>query len=87
MEAKLFLPPGVGAEVESVARRSICVLAGSKDLSVNFWLSPGAEIECVERNAEQIGGDKAELRRAESDDAYDGAVDGGKNPTFPAALA
>ena len=63
------------------------MLAASKDLSVSFWFSPGAEIECVERNAEQIGGNKAELRGTETDDANDGAVDGGENPTLPVTLA
>jgi hypothetical protein len=66
---------------------SICVLTSSKDLSVSFWFSPGAQIECVERNAEQIGGNKTELRGTETDDTNDCAVDGGENPTLPAALA
>ena len=49
--------------------------------------APGAEVDGVEGDAEEIGGDKAELGRAGADDADDGAIDGGNDPALPELLA
>src|SRR5271155_3539904 len=54
---------------------------------VRLWFAPRAKIHRVERNAEHICGDEAELRRAESDHAHDGAIDSRQNPALPATLA
>ena len=45
------------------------------------------EIAGIQSDAEEIGRDKAELGGAEADDADDGAVDGGNDPTLPEFLA
>jgi len=49
--------------------------------------APGAKIDSVERNAEKIGGNKAELRRANTDNADDSAVNRGDDPALPKLLA
>lgn len=49
--------------------------------------APGAEIDGVEGDAEEIGGNKAELRRANADNADDGAVNRGDDPALPKLLA
>lgn len=41
----------------------------------------------VESDAEEIGGNKAELGRADANDTDDGAVDGGHDPPLPQFLA
>ena len=90
-ERNFFRPRGLRAAANRrglvTHRRHFGVIASSKDLSVSFWFSPGAQIESVERDAKQIGGNKSELRGAKTDDANDGAVDGCENPTLPVALA
>ena len=45
------------------------------------------EIAGIESDAEEIGGDKAELSGAEADDADDGAVDRGDDPALPKLAA
>ena len=47
--------------------------------------APGAKVYRVQRDAEQVGGNEAELRRPESDQAENYAIHGGKNPTLPTA--
>ena len=49
--------------------------------------APGAEVDSVERDAEEICGDEAELGGAHADDADDGAVDGADDPALPELLA
>lgn len=49
--------------------------------------APGAEIDGVERDAEEIGGNEAELGGAGSNDADDGAIDGADHPALPELLA
>jgi len=45
------------------------------------------QIARIESNADEIGGDKAELSRANPNHADDGAVDRGDHPTLPQFLA
>ena len=52
-----------------------------------FFEAPGNEIAGVEGDAKEIGGNEAELRGANSDDADDGAVDSGDDPALPELLA
>jgi hypothetical protein len=59
----------------------------SRSASVGLGFAPGAEIYGVERDAEHVGRNEAELRGAESDHADDCAVDSGQNPALPATLA
>ena len=49
--------------------------------------APGAEIDGVKGDAEEIGGDEAELGGANTDHADDGAVNGGDDPALPKLLA
>lgn len=49
--------------------------------------APGAEIHGIKRDAEKIGGNKAELRRANTDNADDSAVNRGDDPALPKLLA
>ena len=49
--------------------------------------APGAEIDSVKGDAEEIGGDEAELRRANADHADDDAVNRGDHPALPKLLA
>jgi hypothetical protein len=51
--------------------------------SSRFRLAPTANIKNVQSNAEKIRRNKAELRRAEPDQANDDAIDRRKNPTLP----
>jgi hypothetical protein len=51
------------------------------------WVSPRAQIETVEDDAEQVCGDETELRRPETDDANDEAVNTGQHPSFPISSA
>src|SRR6267378_2119284 len=48
---------------------------------------PVDEVAGVESDAEQIGGDEAELSSADADDADDGAVDSCDDPALPEFLA
>jgi len=48
-----------------------------------FFEAPVKEIAGVQSDAEEIGGDEAELRRAEADHADDGAVHSGNYPALP----
>jgi hypothetical protein len=52
--------------------------------SSRFRLAPPANIKNVQGNAEKICRNKAELRRAEPDQANDDAIDRRKKPTLPA---
>jgi hypothetical protein len=52
-----------------------------------FRFAPGAQIHCVQPNTKNVGGNKAELRSAESNHTDDGAIQGGQNPALPAALS
>ena len=52
-----------------------------------FFGAPVDEIAGIEGDAKKIGGDKSELRGADSDDADDGAVDSGDDPALPELLA
>ena len=45
--------------------------------------APVDQIAGVERDAEEIGGDKAELGGADADDADDSAIDCGDDPALP----
>lgn len=49
--------------------------------------APVDEVAGVEGDAENIGGNEAELGGADADDAHDGAVDSGDNPALPEFLA
>ena len=49
--------------------------------------APGAEIDGVKGDAEEIGGDEAELGGANTDHADDGAINGGNDPALPKLLA
>ncbi len=49
--------------------------------------APVDEVGGVENDAEEVGGDKAELGGAEADDANDGAVDSGNDPALPELLS
>ena len=86
----------MGADPER--RRPLCFGKGSKAGArqilgiVGFVVllraeAPGAEIDGVKGDAEEIGGDEAELRGAGADDAHNGAVDGANHPALPELLA
>ena len=45
------------------------------------------EVAGVEGDAKKIGGNKSELGGADTDDADDGAIDGGDDPALPELLA
>jgi len=45
--------------------------------------APGAEIESIEGDAEEVGGNEAELRGAHTDDANYGAINGADDPALP----
>ena len=45
--------------------------------------TPVDEVAGVEGDAEEVGGDKSELRRADADDTDDGAIDGSHDPSLP----
>ena len=49
--------------------------------------APVDEVAGVEGDAEEIGGDETELGGADTDDADDGAVDGGDDPALPELFA
>ena len=49
--------------------------------------APGAEIDGVEGDAEEIGRNKAELRGTHTNHADDSTVDCGDEPTLPELLA
>ena len=49
--------------------------------------APSAKIDGVKGDAEKIGGNKTELRRANTDHADDGAVNRGDDPALPKLLA
>jgi hypothetical protein len=49
--------------------------------------APGSEIDSIECDAKEIGGNKAELGGAGADDAHNGAVNGADHPTLPEFLA
>ena len=51
-----------------------------------FFEAPGNEIAGVEGDAKEIGGNEAELRGANSDDADYGAVKSGNDPALPEFL-
>jgi hypothetical protein len=52
-----------------------------------WFETPGDDVASVEGDTEKVGGDEAELGRAEADDADDGAVDGGHDPALPKFFA
>ena len=49
--------------------------------------APGAEVDSVERDAEEIGGDEAELRGAGANDTDDGTINRTDDPALPELLA
>lgn len=49
--------------------------------------APGAEIDGVKRDAEEIGGDEAELGGADADDANYGAINRADDPALPELFA
>ena len=49
--------------------------------------APVDEVAGVECDAEEIGGDEAELGGADADDADDGAVNGSNYPSLPQFLS
>lgn len=49
--------------------------------------APGAEIDGVKGDAEEIGGDETKLSRTHANDADDCAVDGADDPALPEFLA
>ena len=53
------------------------------ELMILLFEAPVEEIAGVQSDTEEIGGDEAELRRAESDHTDDGAVDSGYYPALP----
>jgi hypothetical protein len=54
---------------------------------VIFWFAPGAKVYSVKRDAKQVGGNKAELRSAQADQAKDHAIHARQDPSLPAATA
>ncbi len=48
---------------------------------------PRSQVEAVDHDAEQIGRDKAQLRGLDGNDADNGAVDAGQNPSLPTPAA
>ena len=49
--------------------------------------APVDEVAGVEGDAEKIGGNETELGGADADDANDGTIEGGNDPTLPEFLA
>ena len=49
--------------------------------------TPMQHVVAVHSQAKQIGGNEAELRGSNSDDADDGAIGAGKDPTLPFVFA
>jgi hypothetical protein len=49
--------------------------------------APSNQIAGVKGDAKEVGRDKAELRGADADDAYDRAIDGGASPALAEVLA
>ena len=54
---------------------------------MTFRFPPGAQVYGVERDAEQVRGDKTKLRRAQADQAKDHAIHARQDPSLPAATA
>lgn len=51
-----------------------------------FFGAPIDEVAGIECDAEEVGGDEAELGGADADDADDGAVYSGDDPALPVLL-
>ena len=49
--------------------------------------APSNQIAGVKGDAKEVGRDKAELRGADANDAYDSAIDGGDHPALPKLAA
>lgn len=49
--------------------------------------APGAKIDGVKGDAEEVGGNEAELGGADADDADDSAVDSADDPALPEFFA
>ena len=60
---------------------------GCQRLLILLFGAPVDEVAGVEGDAEQIGGDETELGGADTDDADDGAIDGGDDPALPELFA
>ncbi len=60
--------------------------ASGDELRVLLFEAPGNKIAGVEGDAKEIGGNEAELRCANSDDADYGAVKSGNDPALPEFL-
>jgi hypothetical protein len=52
-----------------------------------FFEAPRADVAGVQRDTEEIGGNKTELRSAQTDDANNHAVDRGDDPALPQFLS
>ena len=50
-------------------------------------LAPGVQVDGAHGDAENVGGDKTELRGSDGNDADDNAVDRGERPAFPVAAS
>ncbi len=46
-------------------------------------IAPPADVVCINRKAEDVGGDEAYLGSAKGDHADDDAIDGCKDPSVP----
>lgn len=69
------------------AKRAVqfCIGTGKPSLLRRILVpeAPVEEVAGIKRDAEEIGGDEAELRGAEADDANDSAVDRSHDPALP----
>ena len=45
--------------------------------------APSVEVDRIERDVEEIGGNESELSGTDADDTHDGAIDGGDDPALP----
>jgi hypothetical protein len=87
---EFFLPSQLGIPQQISSRVFLAVSyrsALAASLLVSFRFAPRAQIHSVERDAEKIGRNEAELRRPEADDTNHSTIDRGQNPAFPATLA
>jgi hypothetical protein len=63
------------------------VLAAGRDLLRNLRFAPGAKVDPIKHEAEQVGRDEAQLRSFETYDADNDAVYRCQDPAFPTSPA
>lgn len=72
MYPRAFGPPG-----------AVLLAGGCGRLGLRRGAHPGTEVEGVDADAEEVGGNETELRGAQADEADDDAVDAGHHEARP----